>query len=58
MAKTYMDKISAFDFLTTSQKDAIAYNMHSLKYEENEVIFKEGDDANSFYVIVSGDVEI
>ena len=32
MAKSYIEKINAFDFLTNSQKDAIAYNMHSLKY--------------------------
>jgi cGMP-dependent protein kinase 1 len=31
-AKSYMSKISAFDFLTDSQKDAIAYNMHNLRY--------------------------
>jgi len=32
MAKSYMNKISAFDFLTDNQKDAIAYNMHNLRY--------------------------
>ena len=32
--------------------------MNSLKYNLNETIFKEGDDANSFYIIIEGEVKI
>lgn len=32
--------------------------MHSLKYEKDEIIFKLGDDATSFYVIIEGMIEI
>lgn len=32
--------------------------MTGLKYQSDEVIFKEGDDANSFYIVTEGDVKI
>ena len=32
--------------------------MVQLKYEDGETIFKIGDDANSFYIITKGNVEI
>jgi CRP-like cAMP-binding protein len=28
--------------------------MYTLKYENNDEVFKEGDDSNSFYLIVAG----
>lgn len=32
--------------------------MNNLKYRPNEIIFKEGDDATSFYIITEGEVKI
>lgn len=32
--------------------------MASLKYSPDAVIFKEGDDANSFYIVTEGEVKI
>ena len=32
--------------------------MNSLNYSEGDHIFKEGDDANAFYIIAEGGVEI
>jgi CRP-like cAMP-binding protein len=32
--------------------------MNTLKYQPNDTIFKEGDDAHSFYIIVDGSVKI
>jgi CRP-like cAMP-binding protein len=32
--------------------------MATLKYQPNHTIFKEGDDANSFYIITEGSVKI
>lgn len=32
--------------------------MASLKYTPDAVIFKEGDDANSFYIVTEGEVKI
>lgn len=58
LAKPFVHKLPIFSFLSTKQKDAISYSMNSLKYEENSVIFKEGDDAASFFIIISGLVEV
>lgn len=54
LAKPFVHKLPIFSFLTNKQKDAISYNMNSLKYEEKDIIFKEGDDASSFFIIISG----
>lgn len=56
IAKPFVNKLGLFNFLSNKQKDAISYNMNTLKYSEHETIFKEGDDATSFYVIISGKV--
>ena len=54
IAKPFVNKLPIFSFLTNKQKDAVSYNMNTLKYREGEAIFKEGDDASSFYIIISG----
>lgn len=58
IAKKYIDSLSFFSHFTEAQKDSIAYSMFILKYENKEIIFKEKDDANAFFIIVSGKVEI
>ena len=58
IAKPFVNKLPLFNFLSNKQKDAISYNMNTLKYDEKEAIFKTGDDAISFFVIISGLVEI
>jgi signal-transduction protein with cAMP-binding, CBS, and nucleotidyltransferase domain len=58
LAKPFVSKLPLFSFLSNKQKDAISYNMNTLKYREGEAIFKENDDASSFYIIISGLVEI
>lgn len=58
LAKPFVHKLPLFSFLSNKQKDSISYNMNSLKYSPNEFIFKEGDDAASFFIIISGVVEI
>lgn len=47
-----------FQFLSNNQMNSIAYAMTTLKYQPNNPIFKEGDDANSFYIITEGEVKI
>ena len=54
LAKPFVHKLPLFSFLTNKQKDAISYSMNTLKYGEKETIFKEGDDAASFFIIISG----
>ena len=58
LAKPFVCKLPLFSFLSSKQKDAISYNMNTLKYQVGDAIFKEGDDATSFYIIISGLVEI
>lgn len=58
LAKQHLDKYPLFAALTDKQRDAISYNMLCLRYENDEVIFKLNDDANSFYIITDGKVEI
>ena len=52
VAKPFVNKLPLLNFLSNKQKDAISYNMNTLKYEEKEAIFKAGDDAVSFFVII------
>lgn len=58
LAKAYINKLHLFGFLTESQKDSVAYSMLILKYSDSEIIFKENDDANSFFIITQGKVSI
>lgn len=56
LAKEHLDKYPLFAGLTEKQRDAISYNMLSLRYENDEVIFKLNDDANSFFIVTKGNV--
>lgn len=58
LAKPLVGKLPIFGFLSPKQKDAVSYNMNTLKYAQGEAIFKQGDDAVSFFIIISGLVEI
>ena len=58
IAKKYVSSLALFNHFTEAQKDSIAYSMVALKYQNKEIIFKEKDDANSFFIIASGKVEI
>lgn len=58
IGKPLLEKISMFKYMSKKQINYIAYNMNSLKYLSQEEIFKEGDDANSFFIIVDGEIQI
>lgn len=58
MAKPFLQKIPLFQFLSPNQINSIAYSMNNLKYNANENIFKQGDDANSFYIVTEGQIKI
>jgi len=49
--KKFLGVLSFFKDLTEEQKNAIASTCLSETYEEGQVIFSQGDDANSFYII-------
>lgn len=53
-----MEVLSFFKNLTEEQKNALASCCLTETYEEEQVIFNQGDDANSFYVIKEGVVRI
>lgn len=52
IGKPFLEKIPLFKFFSKKQLDFIAYNMNTLHYHQGEEIYKEGDDANAFYIIV------
>lgn len=52
LAKPLVNQLALFSFLSQKQRESIAYNMHTLRYQKDDTIFKFGEDANSFYIIV------
>lgn len=58
ISQPYVNRLPLFQFLTDKQKISISYNMNTLKYCENEIIFKANDDAISFFIIIEGIIEI
>lgn len=56
--KKFLEVLSFFKDLTEEQKNALASTCLTETYEEGQVIFHQGDDANSFYVIQEGIVMI
>ena len=44
--------------MTSDQRDAIAYNLITTKFSSGQSIVNEGDRADSYYVIKSGQVSI
>lgn len=58
LAKSFIKNVSLLGFISEKQKDSLAYNMLSLKYEDREVVYKRGDDANAFYIVTEGLVEV
>lgn len=58
MAKLHIEKASIFKYLSTKERNVIAYNAYTLRFEKDSIIFKEGDDANSFFIVIKGKVEI
>lgn len=52
IAKPYVNKTPIFKYLTSKQRDAVSYHMNTLKYEQNEIVFKAGDAATSFCIII------
>ncbi|CAK60750.1 unnamed protein product (macronuclear) [Paramecium tetraurelia] len=49
-----LEQVKFFNQLTKDQKDAIAGVLILQKFNQNEIIVNEGDQASSFYIIVEG----
>ncbi|MBN2567960.1 MAG: Crp/Fnr family transcriptional regulator [Deltaproteobacteria bacterium] len=54
----HIAKIPLFENLSTGQRDALARVAIRRSYARGEAIFSEGDEANGFFVILSGSVRI
>ncbi|CAD8121760.1 unnamed protein product [Paramecium sonneborni] len=49
-----LEQVKFFNQLTKDQKDAISGVLILQKFNQNEIIVNEGDQASSFYIIVEG----
>ncbi len=49
--RKFLNVLSFFKDLTEDQKNALASTCLLETYEEDQVIFSQNDDANSFYII-------
>lgn len=56
--RKFLEVLSFFKDLTEDQKNALASCCLTETYEEGQIIFNQGDDANSFYIIKEGIVKI
>ena len=53
-----LQKVIGFSHLKDEMISHIVDNMKLIKYQPNEIICKEGADANTFYVIISGNCRV
>eukprot|EP01017_Pseudomicrothorax_dubius_P011191 TRINITY_DN14139_c0_g1_i1.p1 TRINITY_DN14139_c0_g1~~TRINITY_DN14139_c0_g1_i1.p1 ORF type:complete len:219 (+),score=49.53 TRINITY_DN14139_c0_g1_i1:457-1113(+) len=56
--RAFIEDIRLFEHMTSEQKDVIANNMITQRFEPGQVIVEEGDQASSFYLIKEGTVSI
>ncbi|OMJ88882.1 hypothetical protein SteCoe_2545 [Stentor coeruleus] len=55
--KAFVDSVPLFSVLNHAQKDSLVGSLSSLKFRPNDVIVKEGDPGDLFYLIKDGIVE-
>ncbi|CAD8173016.1 unnamed protein product [Paramecium octaurelia] len=56
--RKFIDEVPFFSFMTSEQKDQIAHALITSKFAPGQAIVNEGDQADSFYVIKSGEVSV
>ncbi|CAK66144.1 unnamed protein product (macronuclear) [Paramecium tetraurelia] len=56
--RKFIDQVNFFSFMTTEQRDMIGHALITTKFNPGQNIVNEGDQADSFYVIKSGQVQI
>ena len=54
----FLDKVPLFSVLATDQKELVASTGMSLKFRKDDVVVREGESGNLFYMILSGIAEI
>lgn len=56
--RKFINEVTFFSFMTADQRDLIAHALITTKFDPGSVIVNEGDQADSYYVIKSGQVSI
>ncbi|KAM3128079.1 hypothetical protein pb186bvf_019842 [Paramecium bursaria] len=56
--RKYLEQVKFFNQLTREQKDAIAGVLIRQKFNKDQIIVNEGDQASSFYIIAEGQVGV
>ncbi len=56
--KINQSQVSFFSFMTAPQKDSIAHTLITNKFQTGQLIVNEGDQADSYFVIKSGEVSV
>ncbi|CAD8213308.1 unnamed protein product [Paramecium octaurelia] len=56
--RKFIDQVNFFSFMTSEQRDMIGHALITTKFNPGQNIVNEGDQADSFYVIKSGQVQI
>ncbi|HEY3313459.1 MAG TPA: cyclic nucleotide-binding domain-containing protein, partial [Anaerolineales bacterium] len=51
-------EMSLFKELPRGELKYLAYSLRSLAMDANEIIFRENDDGESFYIVISGQVDV
>ncbi|GAB5358675.1 hypothetical protein AAMO2058_000478700 [Amorphochlora amoebiformis] len=54
--ESFLSKVSGFDQLTKFERNRIAEALEEVKFKEGEIIIKEGDNGDSFFVLKKGRV--
>jgi len=53
-----LDKVALFARLTDEAREALSQYFRKVRLDRDELIFSEGDPADAFYVVLSGQVQI
>ena len=56
--RSALRRVDAFDDLTNSEMTALQKAMSEAKFAQGEVVFEQGDAADTFYVVVGGGGEV
>jgi CRP-like cAMP-binding protein len=56
--KQMIANIQIFQTLTNKHKELISQHFKTIHFDKGEIIFKQGDPANSFYIVSSGLVRV
>ena len=52
----FLKNVELFSLLTEEEIGRIIKSLHAVEKEEDEILFKEGDEGNELYIVISGQV--